>query len=118
MNIEEYSAFCLSLKGSSESTPFGDDTLVLKVLNKVFALFDIESFTSVNLKCEPPKAIELREKYDFVVPGYHMNKKHWNSILNPQYVPDELLKELTLTSYHLVIEKMTKKERDLLKEFD
>lgn len=116
MNVEEYRAFCLGLKGTSEGTPFGEDTLVLKVLDKMFALFGIELFTSVNLKCDPERAIELREKYEFVIPGYHMNKKHWNSIINPEFVSDEFLKELTTHSYNLVVSKMTKKEQEILKK--
>jgi predicted DNA-binding protein (MmcQ/YjbR family) len=115
MNVEEYRAFCLSLKGTNEGTPFGEDTLVLKVLDKMFALFNIELFNSVNLKCDPERAVELREKHEFVIPGYHMNKKHWNSIVNPEFVSDEFLKELTIHSYELVVSKMTKKEQEILR---
>jgi predicted DNA-binding protein (MmcQ/YjbR family) len=115
MDIVEYRSFCLSLKGANESTPFGEDTLVLKVLDKVFAIFGIDSFASVNLKCDPERATELREKYEFVIPGYHMNKKHWNTITNPEYVPDDFLKELTMHSYTLIVSKMTKKEQEILK---
>ncbi len=117
MNVEEYRHFCLGLKGSNEATPFGEGTLVLKVLNKMFALFDIELFTSINLKCDPEKAIELREKYEFVIPGYHMNKKHWNSITNPVNVPEALLKQLTIDSYDLVLAKMSKTEKTALDIF-
>lgn len=118
MNLEEYREFCLALKGVSESTPFGEDTLVFKVLDKLFALTNINSFASVNLKCDPEKAIELREKHDFILPGYHMNKKHWNTLVNPEYLDTPFLKELTIDSYSLVVAKMTKKEKEALASFN
>jgi predicted DNA-binding protein (MmcQ/YjbR family) len=114
MNIEEFRDFCLNMKGVTEDTPFGDDVLVFKVLDKIFALTDINTFDGVNLKCEPEYAIELREKYDFILPGYHMNKKHWNTIQNPSFVSDELIKELTNHSYEQVVSKMPKKQREEL----
>lgn len=76
MNIEAYRDFCLSLKGATEEFPFDNRTLVFKVQNKIFALLDIESFKQINLKCDPEKAIELREQFEGIIPGYHMNKKH------------------------------------------
>lgn len=102
MNIEEYRHFCLSLEGAWEDTPFGDTHLVLKVGTKMFALFGIVDFSRINLKCDPERAIELREQYDFVLPGWHMNKKHWNSVMDPQIINDSLLKEMTIHSYQLV----------------
>ena len=80
MNIEDYYNYCLSLKGSEEHMPFDKKTLVFKVKNKIYTLTNIENFEFINLKCNPEKALELRERYHSVKPGYHMNKKHWNSI--------------------------------------
>ena len=92
MNIEEYRNYCISKKGVTESFPFDQSTLVFKVMGKMFALTDTESEFSINLKCDPEKVIELREEYpDSVLPGYHMNKKHWNTIMIDGKVSDKLL---------------------------
>lgn len=80
MNIEELREYCISKKDVTESFPFDETTLVFKVRGKMFALTDLEGELSINLKCDPDLAIELREKYPAVQPGYHMNKKHWNTI--------------------------------------
>ena len=80
MNIEEYRSYCLLKKGVSEEFPFDNETLVFKVQGKVFALTNISEFVSVNLKCDPEKAVELRDQFPAVVPGYHMNKKHLNTL--------------------------------------
>jgi predicted DNA-binding protein (MmcQ/YjbR family) len=81
MNIESLREYCLSKPGASEALPFGDETLVFKVGGKIFALTSLDATPlSVNLKCDPERAVELREQYDAVVPGYHMNKKHWNTV--------------------------------------
>ena len=93
MNIANFREYCLALDHTTEGFPFGADTLVFKVNNKMFALTDINNFTSVNLKCDPEKAIELRERYDAIEPGYHMNKTHWNTILMNNSIPDKLLFE-------------------------
>ena len=108
MNIETYREYCLSLKETSESMPFDDKTLVFKVMGKMFALTGIESFKSINLKCDPEKAIELREKYTSVLPGYHMNKKHWNTVLVNEELSDKQILELTKDSYDLVVAKLPK----------
>ena len=76
MNIEEYREYCVSKKGVTEEFPFDKNTLVFKVSGKMFSLTNIDLFESINVKCEPEKAIELREKYSNVIPGYHMSKKH------------------------------------------
>lgn len=112
MNIEVYRDFCLSLKGATEEFPFDNRTLVFKVQNKIFALLDIESFKQINLKCDPEKAIELREQFKGIIPGYHMNKKHWNSLKTASDVSDSLVKELTNHSYELVVSGLTKKLRE------
>ena len=88
MNIEEYRTYCLSKKGVTEGFPFGGETLVFKVMGKMFALTDVDGFESVNLKCDPERALELRSSYEAVNPGYHMNKKHWNTISNNADVDD------------------------------
>jgi predicted DNA-binding protein (MmcQ/YjbR family) len=116
MNIEELRTFCLSLKGTTEDLPFGDNTLVFKVLGKMFLLTDIDSFESINVKCEPERAIELREKYSSVKAGYHMNKKHWNTIDVNSELTDAELKQWILHSYDLVASKLSKSEKAILNE--
>jgi predicted DNA-binding protein (MmcQ/YjbR family) len=116
MNLEAFRALCLSKKGVTEEQPFGDDTLVYKVMGKMFALTDVPDFVSVNLKADPEKAIELREKYPGVQPGYHMNKKHWNTVLIDGSIPDKLIKEWLEDSYQLVVSGLTKKEKLALEE--
>ncbi|MDR6561822.1 MULTISPECIES: MmcQ/YjbR family DNA-binding protein [unclassified Arcicella] len=109
MNIEEFRDFCLSMKGVTEELPFGPDTLVYKVMGKMFALtgLDTEIFT-VNLKCDPDRAIQLREEFHYITPGYHMNKKHWNTV-NGDNASTTQLKELTEHSYQLVVSSLPKK---------
>jgi len=102
MNIEDFRDFCLGLPGATEDTPFGPDTLVFKVGGKLFALTDIQTFASINLKCDPTQAIELREQFDFVRPGFHMNKKHWNTVLLGTGATDAQLRAWITDSYGLV----------------
>jgi predicted DNA-binding protein (MmcQ/YjbR family) len=109
MNIEEFRDYCISLKGVTEGFPFDNKTLVFKVMNKMFALTSIEGFKSVNLKCDPELAIELREQFMAVQPGYHMNKKHWNTVTVNEDVLDSKIIELTQMSYDLVVSGLTKK---------
>jgi predicted DNA-binding protein (MmcQ/YjbR family) len=108
MDLESFQQFCLSLKGVTEEMPFGDTTLVYKVAGKMFALTGLDQFSSINLKCDPELAIELRERYHAVQPGYHMNKQHWNTILIDHSIPDKLLFEWTKNSYDLVVAKLPK----------
>ena len=89
MNIESLREYCISKKNVTESFPFGDDTLVFKTDGKIFALLNLEGNLSINLKCEPAFAIELRERHPSVTPGYHMNKKHWNTVNLDGSVPDK-----------------------------
>ena len=91
MNIEEYRSYCLAKKGVIEEFPFDNETLVFKVAGKMFALTNVSTFASINLKCDPEKAVELRDQYPAVLPGYHMNKKHWNTILLDGSIPRKLL---------------------------
>jgi len=115
MNIEDFRIYCLDKKGVSESFPFDETTLVFKVLDKMFALTDTENEFSINIKCEPEKAIMLREQYTDVKPGFHMNKKHWNTITITNNISNSLLKEWVDDSYNLIVSKMTKKNKELLK---
>jgi predicted DNA-binding protein (MmcQ/YjbR family) len=114
MNIEEFRAYCLSKKGTSEETPFDELTLVFKVMGKMFSLTNMEGPFIVNLKCDPELAIELRERYPAVRVGYHMNKKHWNTIDIDGSVNDGLLKDWIDHSYELVVNKLTRKLKDEL----
>lgn len=116
MNIEEYRDFCLAKKGVTEGFPFDDKVLVFKVANKMFALTNITDFQTINLKCNPEYAIELREKYSGVKPGYHMNKKHWNTVSVNEDLPILLIFELINHSYDLVVKSLTKKQREELEQ--
>ena len=110
MNIESLREYCLSKPGAEETLPFGPDTLVFKVEGKVFLLVGLdEEQLSFNVKCDPDKAIELREEFPCVLPGYHMNKKHWNTIVVDGSVPTKQLKEWIDGSYDLVATKKKKK---------
>ena len=111
MNIEAFRAYCLGKAEVTEEFPFDENTLVFKVFGKMFALADVALFESINLKCDPEKAILLREEYSCVLPGYHMNKKHWNTILMDGSVPDRLIREWIDDSYRLVREKLPKKRK-------
>ena len=102
MNIEELRDYCLSLPGAGEDFPFDETTLAFKVKGKIFVLTNLERPLSVNLKCDPELAIELREHYPSVLPGYHMNKKHWNTVHIDGSVGDDRLKEWIFMSYKLV----------------
>lgn len=109
MNIEELRSYCLGFKGSSEGFPFDQKTLVFKVLGKMFALIDVDSFESINLKCDPEKAIYLRESHEGITPGFHMNKSLWNTVNINADVSDKLIYELIDHSYQQVVSKLSKK---------
>jgi len=111
MNVEEYRTYCLSKEHVTEEFPFDNDTLVFKVAGKMFALANISEFVSINLKCDPEKAIELRDRFPAVLPGYHMNKKHWNTILLDGSIPEKLLKTWIDDSYLNVINSLPKREK-------
>ncbi len=114
MHIEDIRLFCLNKKGVTESFPFDDTTLVFKVVGKMFALLNLANNQSINLKCNPDKAIELREHYPAVLPGYHMNKKLWNTVVLDDSISEKLIKEWIDDSYDLIVENMTKKLKDEL----
>lgn len=110
MNTETLREYCLSKPGTEESLPFGPDTLVFKTGGKIYLLVSLDEIgLRFNVKCDPEKAEELREQYECVLPGYHMNKKHWNTVLANGSVPDKLLKEWIDHSYALVSGQTKKK---------
>jgi predicted DNA-binding protein (MmcQ/YjbR family) len=113
MNLESYYKYCLSKKGVTEHFPFDEDTLVFKVGGKMFALSSLlqweKGAPSMNLKCDPERAQELRAEYDAIQPGFHMSKIHWNTIAVQSDVSGSLLKELIDHSYDLVFKSLTKK---------
>jgi len=116
MNDLELQTYLLNKPASKKEFPFGEDVAVYKVMQKMFALVgEKEGFISINLKCLPQDALGYREIYECVTPGYHMNKKHWNSILVNGEMKDEILKDMIDDSYALVVSKLTKKEKEALK---
>ncbi|VAX26195.1 hypothetical protein MNBD_IGNAVI01-640 [hydrothermal vent metagenome] len=116
MDIEKIREYCLNKPGTSESLPFDETTLVFKVMSKMYCLLNMEPPFSINLKCLPEKAIELREQFEDVQPGYHMNKKHWNTILLDGNLKDSQVIEWINDSYNLVAAGLTKKEKTELTE--
>ena len=119
MNIETFREFCLSFPGTSEDMPFDNKTLVFKVMGKMFALTDIDEFESINLKCDPEVAVELREKFsNTVFPGYHMNKKHWNTVVPNAELNDQKMQHWIRHSYDLVVSKLPKKLKEELKSLE
>lgn len=115
MNIEEFRNYCLSKKYVTECFPFDEKTLVFKVADKMFALSGLEHYPStVNLKCDPEKAIALREEYSDIIEGFHMSKKHWNSVIIESNLSNKLIMELIDHSYDLVVKGMSKKKQQEL----
>ena len=108
-------AYCLSKKWTSEDLPFDEETLVVKVGNKIFGLFSSLELEFINLKCDPEKSLELRDSYpDSILPGYHMNKKHWNSVYPNRELSDQEVFKLIDHSYDLVYKSLAKKVREQL----
>ena len=117
MNIESLRDFCLSLPACTEDFPFDESTLVFRVGNKIFLLTDVDEGQSFNAKCDPERAIELRELHpDAILPGYHMNKKHWNTVLLHADLDEHLLREMIRHSYELIRNSLTKAQRLALVE--
>lgn len=121
MNIEQLRNYCIQKKGVTEAFPFDDNVLVFKVLGKVFLLTGMDSWeqgeSAINLKCNPDYALELREQYESIEPGYHMNKKHWNTVrVFKGELPTKLVLELIDHSYDMVVKSMPKKLRIQLEE--
>jgi predicted DNA-binding protein (MmcQ/YjbR family) len=115
MNIEEFRDHCLSKKGVTEETPFGPETIVYKVVGKMFAATGTDRIpATANLKCDPERAIQLRNQYKSIIPGYHMNKQHWNTVTLESELDDRFIKELIDHSYELVASALSKKEKENL----
>jgi predicted DNA-binding protein (MmcQ/YjbR family) len=115
MNVEDISEYCLSKKGTSEDFPFDEETLVFKVMGKMFALIPLERIPlQINLKCKPDLAVELRERYESVQSGYHMNKDHWNTILIDGILHKDLILEWIDLSYDLIVNGLKKSEKEKL----
>lgn len=112
MNAEEIRLYCLEKVATTESFPFDETTLVFKVKNKMFALVSLDEQLAISLKCDPEKAIDLRECFPAVIPGYHLNKQQWNTISIDGTISDGLLKEWIDDSYWLIVEKLPKKDRE------
>ncbi len=118
MNIEEFREYCLTFTAVTEDFPFDEATLAFRVMDKIFALTNINKFDSINLKCDPVKAATLRTLYKEVQPGYHMNKRHWNSV-NPQgTIDDEIIKEWINDSYNLVVDSLPRKKQRKLEKWE
>jgi predicted DNA-binding protein (MmcQ/YjbR family) len=109
MDLAEFREYCLTKPGASEETPFGPDVLVFKVGGKMFALAALDEVPlTLNLKCDPDLALDLRDRYEQVRPGYHMNKKHWNTVEIESEIPDADLRNMIDHSYQLVINRLPK----------
>jgi len=106
MNIESLRDYCLSKKYVTESFPFDETTLVFKVFDKMFVLVNLDGELRINLKCDPEKALDLRERYPAVIPGYHMNKQLWNTVILDGSVNDKLIKQWIDHSYNEVVKKL------------
>lgn len=117
MNIEQIREYCIMKKGVTEDFPFDEETLVFKVMGKIFLLASLESIPlQINLKCDPEKVVELREEYEAVQPGYHMNKKHWNTIVVDGSVSIKKIFEWIDDSYNLVVAGLKKSDIKMLKK--
>jgi len=112
MDLSQLRDYCLQKQHVTESFPFGPDVLVFKVAGKMFALTGVSDIeTTVNLKCDPERALELREHHPEIVPGYHMNKKMWNTVSLHGTLTDKFIRELIDHSYDLIVESLPKKTR-------
>jgi predicted DNA-binding protein (MmcQ/YjbR family) len=115
MNIESITEYCRRKRGVTEDFPFDEDTLAIRVMNKIFLLASLEKVPlQINLKCEPEYAVELRERYDAVQPGFHMNKSHWNTVLIDGSIPNSELKEMIDHSYEQVVKGLKKADKEKL----
>jgi predicted DNA-binding protein (MmcQ/YjbR family) len=116
MDLAQFREYCLTKPGAREETPFGPDVLVFKVGGKMFALAALDEIpATVNLKCDPDLALALRDQYDQVQPGYHMNKKHWNTVEIDSGIPDVELRKMIDHSYELVVQGLSKKTHEKLR---
>ena len=112
MDLEEFREYCLSKVAATESMPFGEGVLVFKVAGKIFALAALDEIpATVNLKCDPDLALELRDRYEQVQPGYHMNKRHWNTLEIDSGIPEAELRKMIEHSYDLIVRALPKAQR-------
>ena len=117
MDLESFREYCLKKPGATEGTPFGETVLVFKVSGKMFALAALDEVRArVNLKCDPDLALELRDRYEQVRPGYHMNKKHWNTVEIDSGIPEAELRKMIDHSYELVVQSLPKAQRTSLQK--
>lgn len=116
MNINTIRKYCSRKKGVTEDFPFDEDTLVFKVMGKMFGLTSLSDPISINLKCDPEMAVELREMYDGVTPGYHMNKKYWNTVSFEAGIPEKEIFNWIDHSYEQVVKGLPKKTQEELKK--
>ena len=114
MKLEEFRRYCQAKKGVTEEYPFHSPTLVFKVMGKIFVLADANKFKRINLKFDPVKAIQLREEYTAVIPGYHMNKRHWITVILDGSLDDRLICQWIDHSYDLVVSGLTRAQREEL----
>jgi predicted DNA-binding protein (MmcQ/YjbR family) len=115
MNIEAFREYCLGKRAATEGTPFGPDNIVFKVAGKMFALAALDEVPpAVNLKCDPDLALELRDRYEQVRPGYHMNKKHWNTVVLDGVIPQVEVRKMIDHSYDLVVQSLPRAKRKTL----
>jgi len=116
LNIEEITEYCSKKKGVTRDFPFDEDTLVLKVMGKMFLLASLGKIPlQINLKCNPEEAVELREKYEAVIPGYHMNKQHWNTVIIDNSIPPRNILSWIDNSYNLIVRGLIKSKKEELK---
>lgn len=116
MDLAEVIEYALSKKASEESLPFDEDSPVYKVCGKIFMIASVTPPYSINLKCDPARAVELREKHNAIQPGYHMNKTHWNTVMLDGTLTPKLIRELIDHSYELIVSKLSKAEKEKLKK--
>jgi predicted DNA-binding protein (MmcQ/YjbR family) len=115
MDLEEFREYCLGKPGAGEDMPFGEDVLVFRVAGKMFALTSLDEIpVTANLKCDPDLALELRDRYEQVQPGYHMNKRHWNTVEIDSGIPADELRKMIDHSYELVLKGLPKSQRKRL----
>jgi predicted DNA-binding protein (MmcQ/YjbR family) len=115
VDLEKFREYCLAKTAATEDTPFGEDVLVFKVAGKMFALAALDEIPpTANLKCDPDLALELRDRYEQVRPGYHMNKKHWNTVEIGNGIPEAQLRKMIDHSYELVVNSLPKRTREKL----
>ena len=114
MNVEEFREYCIDKPGVTEGFPFTESVLVFKVMNKMFALADIDEWDGINLKCDPDEALELRASFDAVEPGYHMSKVHWNTVRPDMDASDSQIYKWIDDSYNLIVASLPKKLKEEL----